>query len=517
MNNRSITTIILAVVLVVLVMAVSVFFSTIGFASAEKYSSNSIWSKSYSTAESMKIIDLTGDGVNDLFIQSPSNASIFDGAGNQIVSFDMSAGKSTMGDVNGDGVEDVVLFESGWKVEMINKGEPVTISEHVANIGVNPSRVAVIKFPEKTEIVLGDTSGGLVAIDAQGNELWHTSVGSDEFRGMDDARVNGKTYLAVATYGGQFGLFDGNGGILWQVKTDTLRRMRSYDLFGDGTSEILTGGEYGEFAIWNAADGTQVFVKNMGQPISEIRTAEINGDPSSIEIIVGGKDGGLWAFDASGKELWSHTLADKVTEIVGADFTGDGVQELLIGDDSGAVTIFSGSGNRSSLKSYDSGITRIDEGKLNGERVVAVSSGSEFEVQKVTFSAIPGFKFTPILVGLIVSAAIIAAAWILGTMPAKPEMKVSIQDKSRESLEAERRMLKESIADVERLRQSGEVVGGAYLARLKQLRGDLAENEAAFKTQGFPIKVETIQCPNCGGTLNLGVDKCEYCGHVILT
>lgn len=517
MNNRSITTIILAVVLVVLVMAVSVFFSTIGFASAEKYSSDSKWTTSYSTAESMKIIDLTGDGANDLFIQSPNNASIFDGTGNSIFSQNFSTIKSTMGDVNGDGVEDVILFESGWKVNMINKGELVTVSERVQNIGVNPSRVAIIKFPEKTEIVLGDAGGSLAAIDAQGNELWHNSLGSEEFRGMDDARVNGKTYLAVATYDGQFGLFDGNGNSLWKNTTDTLRRMRSYDLFGDGTSEVLTGGEYGEFAIWNAADGTKIFSKNMGQPVSEIRTAEINGDPSSIEIIVGGKDGGLWAFDASGKELWSHTLSDKVTEIAGVDFTDDGVQELIIGDDSGAVTVFSGSGNRASLKTYSSGITRIDEGKLNGERVVAVSSGTELEVQKVAFNAIPGFKFTPILVGLIVSAAIIAAAWILGTMPGKPEMKVNIQDKSRESLEAERRMLKESIADVERLRQSGEVVGGAYLARLKQLRSDLAENEAAFKTQGFPIKVETIQCPNCGGTLNLGVDKCDYCGHVILT
>jgi hypothetical protein len=334
---------------------------------------------------------------------------------------------------------------------------------------------------------------------------------------MDDARVNGKIYLAVASYSGDFGVVDGNGNILWKNTTETLRRMRSYDLFGDGTSEMLTGGEYGEFAIWDAAKGTRTFVKAMGQPISEIRTAEINGDPSSIEIIVGGKNGGLWALDANGKELWSHTLSDKVTEIVGVDFTDDGTQEVVIGDDSGAVTIFSGSGTRSSLKNYNSGITRIDEGRLGSQRVVAVSSATQLEIQEVAHNEIPGFRFTPILVGLIVSAAILGAAWIVGTMPAKPEMKINIQDKSRASLEAERRMLKETIADVERLRKSGEVTGDAYLARLKQLRADLAENEAAFKTQGFPIKVETIQCPNCGGTLDLGVDKCDYCGHVILT
>jgi hypothetical protein len=108
-------------------------------------------------------------------------------------------------------------------------------------------------------------------------------------------------------------------------------------------------------------------------------------------------------------------------------------------------------------------------------------------------------------------------AAILASIPPKPEMKLSIQNKSRESLEAERRMLKESIADVERLRKSGEVTGDAYLARLKRLRGDLADNEAAYKSAGFAVKVETFQCPNCGGTLELGMDKCEYCGQVILS
>ena len=119
--------------------------------------------------------------------------------------------------------------------------------------------------------------------------------------------------------------------------------------------------------------------------------------------------------------------------------------------------------------------------------------------------------------GLIVSLVILIVAAILTSIPQKPALKVAFQDKSRESLEAERRMLKESIADVERLRQAGEVTGEAYLARLKSLRGDLAANEAAFKTAGFPIKVETIQCPNCGGTLQLGMDKCEYCGQVLLS
>jgi len=517
MNSRSVITIILALILVALVMGVSALFAFNGSAAAEKYSSDSLWSVSYSGAESMKIIDLTGDGANDLFIQNGDNASIYDAAGSLVASADVGDGKSTMGDINGDGVEDAVLFQIyPPMVQLIDKGKTITLVDATPNIGV-PSRVAIIKFEGQTEIVLGADDGGLLGLSASGQELWQTRMGSEELRGMDDARINGKIYLAVGSHSGDFGIVDGSGKILWMNQTEQLRRIRSYDLFGDGTSEILTGGEYGEFAIWNGAEGTRSFVEEMGQPISEIRVAEINGDPSSIEIIVGGKDGGLWALDANGKEIWSRSVSDKVTEIVGVDFDEDGRQEVIIGDDAGEVIVFSPDGARSKLGSYSSGITRIDEGRLGDQRVLAVSDAGQLEALKVTHNKIPGFQFAPILVGLIVSAAILAVAWILATMPKKPEMKVSIQDRSRESLEAERRMIKESIADVERLRKSGEVGGDAYLARLKRLRADLAENETAFKEQKFPITVETIKCPNCGGMLELGMDKCEYCGHVILT
>ncbi len=296
--------------------------------------------------------------------------------------------------------------------------------------------------------------------------------------------------------------------------------MRAFDLNGDGTSEIITGGEYGAFIIYSAGDGSVLFQKSLGQAVSEVREVELNGDPSSREIVVGGKDGGVWAFSfdgATASQIWSGSMSDKVTEISGIDIDDDGKQEAVIGDDSGKVAIFTANGARSNLPSRTSGIARIDIGKLGNDRYVVIADLSSVEVNKVNFSSIPGFQYTPLVVGLIVSIVILIIAAILASIPRKPEMKVSFQDTSMESLNAQRRMLKESIADVERLRKSGEVTGDAYLARLKRLRSDLADNESAFKKQGYNIKVETIQCPNCGGTLELGMDKCEYCGQVLLS
>lgn len=519
--SRKIIPFVVAFVLICLVMAVAGVFSFSGLAKAEKFGSDAVWSQPYSTAESMKVINLMGDDQDELFIQNTSNVTVFDGGGNILFSRDYEYPKTTLGDVNGDNREDIVVFylgDLGYAVDVINNGQVSTLSESLS-IGL-PARVAVLRFASEPQIVLGDTSGDLLSLDLTGQPLWQYDVGGEEIRGLDDARVNGQVHLAAASHDGSVVVLNQSGQSIWTTTLEQLRRMRAFDFNSDGVSEILTGGEYGAFAVFSAADGSQLYSQSMGQAVSEIREVELNGEPSSREFVVGGKDGGVWAFSFNGTtadQMWSGSLSDKVTEISGIDVDGDGVEEAVLGDDSGTVAVFTGGGSRNNLDSHSTGITRIDVGRLNGERFVVIADYETVDVNRVNFNSIPGFQYTPLVVGLIVSAVILIIAAILASIPQKPELKVSFQDKSRESLEAERRMLKESIHDVERLRKSGEVTGDAYLARLKRLRGDLAENETAFKAAGFPIKVETIQCPNCGGTLELGMDKCEYCGQVLLS
>ncbi|MEW6406778.1 MAG: PQQ-binding-like beta-propeller repeat protein [Chloroflexota bacterium] len=518
--SRKIIPFIVAFVLVCLVMIVAGVFAFTGVVTAEKFGSDVAWSQPYSTAESMKVIDLTGDGQDELFIQNTSDVTVFGPSGDTLWHLPYSSPKTTLGDINGDGVEDIVIFYvgTGMSVDVFSNGQ-VTALAQALDIGF-PSRVAVIRFSSGSQVVLGDNAGDLLSLTLDGQPLWNTTLGTEELRGMDDARINGETYLAAATHNGVVRVIDAQGQTVWENSQETLRRMRAFDLNGDGNSEVITGGEYGAFYIYSAVDGSTLFQKSLGQAVSEVREVELNGDPSSREVVVGGKDGGVWAFSFDGRtaqQMWTGSLSDKVNEIAGLDIDQDGKEEAVLGDDSGQVAIFTENGARNNLPSHGSGITRIDIGKLGNERYVVVADGSQVQVNKVNFNSIPGFQYTPLVVGVIVSAVILVIAAILASIPPKPEMKVSFQDKSRESLEAGRRMLKESIADVERLRKSGEMTGDSYLARLKRLRADLAENETAFKAAGFPIKVETFQCPNCGGTLELGMDKCEYCGQVILS
>jgi hypothetical protein len=515
--SRKIIPFIVAFVLICLVMAVAAVFAFSGAVTADKFGSDTAWSQPYNTAESMKVIDLTGDGEDELFIQNTQNITVYNGDGSTLWSFDYSIPKTSLGDVNGDGTEDILVFYPGG-VDVIVNGEVSTLARGVS-IGT-PSRVALIRFSSGPQIVLGDTSSNLLALSVDGQQLWTMNMGSDEIRGFDDAKISGQTYLAAASHSGLVRVIDSSGQFVWNNGQSQIRRMRAFDLNGDGNSEVITGSEYGDFYIYSAVDGSTLFNQSLGQAVSEVREVELNGDPSSREIVVGGKDGGIWAFSFDGTsatQLWTSSLSEKIMEISGLDINEDGKQEAVIGDEAGNIAVFTDTGSRNNLPTHPSSIMRIDIGKLGGERYVVVADGSEVQTSKVSISSIPGFKYTPLIVGLIVSTVILIIAAILASIPPKPEMKVSFQDKSRESLEAERRMLKESIADVERMRKAGEVTGDAYLARLKRLRGDLAENETAYKTAGYPIKVETFQCPNCGGTLELGMDKCEYCGQVILS
>ncbi len=516
--SRKVIPFIVALLLSCLVMVVAGVFAFSGAVTADKFGSDVAWAQPYNTAESMKVIDLTGDGQDELFIQNTQNVTVYNGDGSILWTFDYSSSKTSLGDVNGDGAEDIIVFSPGGRLDVIINGQVSTLVSGLS-IGT-PARVALIRFASGPQIIVGDSSSNLIALSVDGEQRWTGSLGGDETRGMDDARISGQTYLAVASHNGTVALFDESGNAVWTNNQDQIRRMRAFDLNGDGNSEVITGSEFGDFYIYSAADGSTLFNKSLGQAVSEVREVELNGDPSSREIVVGGKDGGIWAFSFDGTtatQMWTGSLSEKVTEISGLDINEDGKQEAVIGDEAGNVAVFTDSGSRNNLDKHSSGIARIDIGKLNGERYVVIADGSEVQTSKVTISSIPGFKYTPLIVGLIISAVMLIIAAILASIPPKPEMKVSFQDKSRESLEAERRMLKESIADVERLRKSGEVTGDSYLARLKRLRGDLADNESAYKTAGYPIKVETFQCPNCGGTLELGMDKCEYCGQVILS
>ncbi len=128
--NRKIIPFIVAIILVCLVMAVAAAFSFSGAVTAQKFGGDVAWSQSYGTAESMKVINVMGDDQDELFIQNTSNVSIYDGNGAVMLSLDYDSPKTTLGDVNGDGMEDIIVYYvgTGMSVDVINNGQTTTLA-----------------------------------------------------------------------------------------------------------------------------------------------------------------------------------------------------------------------------------------------------------------------------------------------------------------------------------------------------------------------------------------------------
>lgn len=518
-TSRSRTTLTVAVILVVLIMGVALLMTFSGSTPA-KFTTRQIWSASMPNMQSMKIIDLTGDQQNDLFAQNETTIKVFDAAGKvlQEKQFDTPLATS-MGDVTGDGVEDVAVFArvSGQPTVLVFSQNEQLWATPVGDVR-QPARAAVIRFPDRTLVIAGDDNGALVAFTAQGQEAWRAQLSSgDAIRGLDNVVINGKTYLAAANHDGAVALYDEAGKPVWTYNTGVLRRLRAYDLNGDGNSEILLGGDAGQLIVLDAATGKVLWERPLGQAITEIREAELNGEPSAREFVVGGKKGGVWAFTQAGQELWSANVDSKVNEIAALDVDKDGAAEVIIGDDGGGVHLFAGrSGERFDLGAHSSAIMRIDAEKLGDGRRAVVADGSGIEVAALEKETAP-FFYSPLVIGVVLSAAILIAAWFIMQLPQKPAQRVTVEDQSAEGLQAQRRMLYENIADVERMKQAGEMPPEAYEARLKELRAELSANEAALKKTGVKLEAVTFKCPNCGAALPLGVDKCSYCGQVVIT
>ena len=303
--NKTVT-IVLAVVLMVIVMTVSVILFFSGTATREKWDLQEVWTAPFSGAESMKIIDLTGDKVKDVFLQSQSEVAILDAQGQTIWSGTYQMPATTMGDFNGDGTDDFVVIyrpsgESVTAMAYTGQGQELW-TRALPNFG-EPSRATSVDFQgdKVREIVAGDMVGHLVCLSSQGEILWEydlpspASISDAYVRGLDDVSLAGPTAVAAANYAGQIVLLDGQGQPLWAKEDfpERLRRLRAYDLNGDGRSEVILGGEYG--TVWALSDNSErLWSQSIGQRVQEIRDVEVDGDPATTEVAVGGRGGRWW-------------------------------------------------------------------------------------------------------------------------------------------------------------------------------------------------------------------------------
>ncbi|MGW6208150.1 FG-GAP repeat domain-containing protein [Streptomyces sp. NPDC055089] len=109
----------------------------------------------------------------------------------------------------------------------------------------------------------------------------------------------------------------------WRLRTvDTNQNVRVYDL-GNGKQKALSPLE--------------------GVPTTAAAT-DINGDKKN-DVVLGGSSNGLFAYDGASmvsgkpKRLWSATLPGRVVQVIKADTTGDGRDELIVAASSATAVV----------------------------------------------------------------------------------------------------------------------------------------------------------------------------------
>jgi hypothetical protein len=316
-NTRPTTTIVLAAILIVVVMGTALAL-TYGRPPESKFAANNVWIGL--PAQSARHHRPDRRRPEGLVPAERQQLRVLDAQGRTSTRSSLPRW-CTLGDVDGDGVEDIVAFapitgESNPVLTVISKGA-VLWTAAAQDMGT-PVRAAVLRFKGGTQIIAGDARGQLRAFSARGEALWDAQLGSiaDEgIRGLDVAHVGDEVLLAAANHDGSVAVYDEGGEVLWTYNyPSSLRRLRAYDLNGDNQGEVLLGGDANQLAALDAATGNYIFNQAMGQEITEIRAYELDGNPSSLELAVGGKDGGVWAIRPDGSALWSASLSgNKVT------------------------------------------------------------------------------------------------------------------------------------------------------------------------------------------------------------
>jgi hypothetical protein len=522
--NRAVL-VIVSVVLMVIVMGASLFVASGEIAEREKLSVETLWSVPALGASSVNVVDLTGDKQRDVFIQDLSSVKVVDTAGKVI--WEESFGSplaSTQGDVNGDGTPDIVVYfslsdlQSRRAAAFTGKGEKLWEID-LPDLGA-PSRATSVDFDAdgRSETVLGDESGRLMALSADGKPLWdyHILPGGT-LRGLDDVLMPDGRAIVAGLESGQVVLLDRKGHKLWSLSVESgLRRLRSFPIGTPQRGFVFVGSVAGDLSAYpTPKDGsTPEWDALLGQAVNEIRPAQLDGDPATTEVIAGGKNGGVWAFSQDGRTLWSARVGDKVTELASVQRPGSDRDVVLVGDDGGGVTILA-DGSKLLSFSVQGSVGRIDVGKLGGETGFLVADSSQVRLYRLVTHTAP-IWYTPILAGLLACLVIGVVAVVLGSLRPAPVLQMSAEQMTVEAQKARRRMLHESIQELKAMRERGDVPPETYLARIRDLRSQLADVNAALIKLGEPIKVETVACPHCGGTLEIGADRCEFCGQTVI-
>jgi hypothetical protein len=195
------------------------------------------------------------------------------------------------------------------------------------------------------------------------------------------------------------------------------------------------------------------------------------------------------------------------------DTDDDGQNELLVAADK--VYLLDGrTGN--TLSTFPVGAPpALDTGDFGGTQSYVADTGGKLSVFRVSYKPRPWWS-SPITIGLLLALIIAVVSVVLARIDWDKGTVYNVQGQSLEALRAKKRMLRDVLDDTQRVYADGQISAQVYLEKSRQERERLAAVEEQILKLNPDYKPEVFRCPACAGPVEIGMDQCPYCNHVLL-
>jgi hypothetical protein len=207
------------------------------------------------------------------------------------------------------------------------------------------------------EIIVGTADDQLYVLDNNGNPAWrYEANGVISAVALADLEADGRTEVVMASTDGTVSLLDNNGQPAWTFATAgtatlgqvqvALPCLAACDLDQDNRIELLVGSRDGQIY---ALDGVSVGRRTrwsfqLGRPILDIGTADVDGD-GQLEVIPNPYRGGdLYLLENDGHLAWQQRTEGEIGLVQGGDVDGDGQAEIVLLSASWNLYVLDGDG-----------------------------------------------------------------------------------------------------------------------------------------------------------------------------
>ncbi len=317
---------------------------------------NHVWS--FTTKDkvisSPAIGDVNGDGVLDVVVGS-SDAMVYniDGkAGRRHWSWRTDAAvisSPLLLDLTRDGLPDIVVGSDDGRVYALNgSGQKIWNAPEDAKTGAgnefqSSPAAADLTGDGVADIVVGNQNGQLFCFTGdRGWTHWRTGTimkaGVFATPALVDVNRDGVADALVGSLDSRFYCINGkNGWKMWDFATKGPIKASAAvgDLDGDGLPEVVLASSDGAVYALHAADGVELWRYESGSPIeSSPQLADLNKD-GVPDVLVAMTNGKLTAINGkNGLRVWEFDMAGAkvISSPVVYDLNGDGVKDIIIAD-----------------------------------------------------------------------------------------------------------------------------------------------------------------------------------------